>query len=186
MNNRSLVSGGVALLVVLVAGAVFVTAGMLGGPGVQLPDGRLIGFGFGGASGGGCGDVSRVRAAELPGLPLTRRAVLVGRQGDSLFMGVPLRDVKTSAGGAAAETTGFDGPVQEVVVNHATKIYQDVTFRDDGGGCGQVKQVLEPGSMEDIVDGTTFLVWGEQKGTRVLASYLVYELPPVSKSWAGR
>ncbi len=117
---------------------------------------------------------------------MMRRAELVRRQNNSLFIGVPLRNVAVSPGGAVSQTNGFDGPVVEVVVNRDTRLYQDVTFRNYNGPCGQVQQVLAPGSLDDVVDGTTFLVWGEQSGERITSNILVYELPPLTKPGAGK
>jgi hypothetical protein len=115
-----------------------------------------------------------------------RRASLVRRQNNSLFIGVPLRNVSVNPRGRVSQSDGFDGPIMEVVVTHDTKVYQDVTFQNYNGTCGQVQQVLAPGNLDEIVDGTTFLVWGKQNGERVIASDLVYELPPVTKPTTGK
>jgi hypothetical protein len=51
---------------------------------------------------------------------------------------------------------------------------------------GEIQQVVAPGTLGDIVGGTTFLVWGEQKAERALTTDLVYELPLVTKPGSGR
>ncbi len=45
-----------------------------------------------------------------------RRGDLVKRENNSIFIGVPLRNVAINPGGTISQTTGFDGPVVEVVV----------------------------------------------------------------------
>ena len=179
MKKCLAVSGGIATLVLLLAVAAFSAGARLSGQGLSLPDGQLFGFSLGGR--GGCTDITRITATQLPGAPMMRRAVLVRRQGNSLFIGGPLRNVSAGAGGAVSQADGFDGPVVEVVVTHDTRVYQDVTFENYDGQCGQIRQVVRPGSLDDIVDGTTFLVWGQQTGERILASSLVYELPLLTK-----
>jgi hypothetical protein len=61
--------------------------------------------------------------------------------------GAHFRDVSVSPNGTVSQTTGFDGPIVEVVVTHDTKIYRDVTFQNYSGASGQV-QVLAPGGHD--------------------------------------
>ncbi len=186
MKKRILLIGGIVVLVLLLAGAAFVGGGLLSGRGLQPPNGQLVNSSSGGQSAKGC-DVSRVPAQELPGPPIMRRGNLVKRENNSIFIGVPLRNVSINPGGTISQTHGFDGPVVEVVVSHDTKLYRDVTFQNSNGPvCGQVQEVLAPGSLDDIVADTTFLVWGERMGDRVIASNLVYELPLGAKSGVGK
>ena len=182
-EKRILLVGGVVLL--LLAGAAFVGARLLNGQGLQLPNGQTINFGFASGNAKSC-EVSRILAPELPGPPLMRRAVLVRRQDHSLFIGVPVRNVNVKPNGTVSQTDGFDGPVIEVVITHDTKVYQDVTFQRYSAICGEIQQMVAPGNLDDIVGGTTFLVWGEQNDDRVLATNLVYELPLVTKHGAGK
>jgi hypothetical protein len=51
---------------------------------------------------------------------------------------------------------------------------------------GEIQQVVAPGTLDDIVGGATFLVWGEQNAERVLTTDLVYELPLVKKPGSGK
>ena len=176
MKQNILVIGGVIVLVLLLTGAAFVGGGLMNGQVLQLPNGQTLDFGLASHNAKGC-DVSRVVAPELPGPPMMRRAVLVRRQDNSLFIGVPLRNVAAvDPSGTVSQTDGFDGPVVEVVVTHETKVYQDVTFQNYSGACGQIQQVLAPGSLDDTTDSTTFLVWGQRNGDRIIASHLVYDL----------
>jgi hypothetical protein len=177
--------GGIAL-VFLLAGAAFIGGGLLNGQSLQLPNGQVFNSGSGGHAVTSC-DISRVPAKELPGPPIMRRGDLVKRENNSIFVGVPLRNVAINPGGTISQTTGFDGPVVEVVVAHDTKLYRDVTFQNyHGQVCGQVQEVLAPGTLDDIVADTTFLVWGERVGDRVIASHLVYELPLGAKPGVGK
>ncbi len=176
MKKTILISGGVVILVLLLAGAAFVGGGLLNGEG----QGFNLPFGFGSNDKQNC-DVTRVVAPELPGPPMMRRAVLVRRQGNSIFIGVPQRNLSVSPNGTASQTNSFDGPIIEVVVTHDTKIYQDVTMQNYSGVCGRVQQILAPGKLDDIAEDATFLVWGQRNGNRVIASHLVYELPAGGK-----
>jgi hypothetical protein len=186
MKKTILVIGGIIVLVLLLAGAAFVGGALVNGQGLQLPNGQTINFGFGTGMAQSC-DVTRVISPELPGPPMMRRAVLVRRQGNSLFIGVPLRNVAAvGPGGTLSQADSFDGPIVEVVVTHDTRVYQDVTFQNYSGACGQIQQVLAPGSLHDITDSATFLVWGQRNGDRIIASRLVYDLPPVTKSGADK
>jgi len=142
-------------------------------------------FGFASGNDKSC-DVSRILAPELPGPPTMRRAALVRRQDHSLLIGVPVRNVNIQPNGTVSQADGFDGPVIEVVVTHDTKVYEDVTFQHYSATCGEIQEVVAPGSLDDIVDGATFLVRGEQNGERVLAPNLVYELPCVTKPGPGK
>jgi hypothetical protein len=70
--------------------------------------------------------------------------------------------------------------VVEVVVTSQTKIYKDVTAKQFNGPPpeGQkVQQVLEPGSLEEIGQGSMITVWGRKTGDRFIADVLVYGLP---------
>ncbi len=186
MKRPTLIALGIVTLVAGLTGAAFVGGGLLSGHDLQFPTGQVINSGFGGQSGQGC-DISRVPAKELPGPPIMRRGVLVKRQNNSIFIGVPLRNVAINPSGTISQTTGFDGPVVEVVVTHNTRLYRDVTFQNyNGQKCGQVQEVLAPGTLHDIDADTTFLVWGERVGDRVIASNLVYELPLGAKSGVGK
>ncbi len=186
MKRPALVAIATVTLVAVLTVAAFLGGRLLSGEGLQLPNGQVIDFGFGGDKSMGC-DIQRVPAKELPGPPIMRRGVLVKRQNNSIFIGVPLRNVAINPSGTISQTTGFDGPVVEVVVTHNTRLYRDVTFQNyNGQKCGQVQEVLAPGTLHDIDADTTFLVWGERVGDRVIASNLVYELPLGAKSGVGK
>ncbi|MCK4470471.1 MAG: hypothetical protein KAW49_01660 [Anaerolineae bacterium] len=63
-----------------------------------------------------------------------------------------------------------DGLEVEVVVTHDTVIFEASEETDTR------QLVLEPGSLDDIAQGTPIIVWGEKRGDRITARVLVYHL----------
>ena len=63
-----------------------------------------------------------------------------------------------------------DGLEVEVVVTHDTVIFEASEETDTG------QLVLEPDSLDDVVQGTLIIVWGEKRGDRITARVLVYHL----------
>ncbi len=157
MKRRTLVIIGIIGLVFLLAGAAFIGGQLMNRHGLQLPNGQVNNFGFNTNNSKDC-DITRVVAPELPRPPMMGSAVLVRRQNNSPFTGVPLRNVAVDPNGGVSQTDGFDGPIIEIVVTHDTKVYQDVTFQHYTGGCGQLQQRVASGSLDDIVVGTSLLV----------------------------
>lgn len=61
-----------------------------------------------------------------------------------------------------------DGLEVEAVITHDTVIFEASEETDIG------QLVLEPGSLDDVVQGTLIIVWGEKRGDRITARVLVY------------
>ena len=67
----------------------------------------------------------------------------------------------------------------EVVVTNETEVYVDVTSSkigelEDGD---TLRQTLKPGSIEELGSLSFVQVWGERRGDRIIADFLVYMLP---------
>ncbi|NIS79587.1 MAG: hypothetical protein GTO14_05125 [Anaerolineales bacterium] len=65
-------------------------------------------------------------------------------------------------------------PVVEVLVTKDTLVYKDVTDFSGSPGGGSLQQKVAPGSIEEIGQGNTLIVWGELRGERLVADVLQY------------
>ncbi len=154
MKKTILITGGIVMLALLLAGAAFV-------------GGRLFnGQGLAGRSSNGRLDIQP--AEELPLASADVGGMFDHRQDNSIFVST------------GKITTG---PTVEVVVTSQTTIYYDVTFRQFTGRPPQgqkIQQVVEPGSLDGIGQDSAILVWGRKTGDRFIADVLVYEPPAFS------
>jgi hypothetical protein len=178
-----LIAGGVLVLVAVLAGAAFVGGRLLNAP-TQVSsggDGPMIVT----SKGGGARTFSKLDMEPAKELPTTSPDVngLYQRRADSsIFIGTGKIQVmaQVSQGGAVSMTSNYDGPVVEVVVTHDTTIYRDVTMKQFDGPPpdGQkLQQVVEPGSIDEIGENSTVVVWGDKRGERIVARVLMYSLP---------
>jgi hypothetical protein len=186
MKKTILITGGVIVLALLLAGAAFIGGrllkgqGLTGGPRNVRP---ILGGGNGPGfqqSRGSSNEAEIQPAKELPQTPADVAGVFDHRQGNSIFIGTGQVTVTQQRGGGGGPETSHDGPVVEVVVTSQTKIYKDVTAKQFNGPPpeGQkVQQVLELGSLEEIGQGSMITVWGRKTGDRFIADVLVYGLP---------
>jgi hypothetical protein len=81
------------------------------------------------------------------------------------------------------EFFGTGGPVTEVVITHDTKIYKDTTWEnydfmaESDEESDTMEQKVEPGSADEIGNSGYVTVWGERRGDRVIATFILYEAP---------
>ncbi len=66
----------------------------------------------------------------------------------------------------------------EVVVTEQTLIYRDTSLDtipkpSAGQTTLQIQQVVEPVSLDQVVQGTLVQVWGQKRGDRVIADEIV-------------
>lgn len=83
------------------------------------------------------------------------------------------------------EYTGADGLVTEVVITHDTKIYKDKTQfsgylqMEEGSEMPEmpdkIEQKIEPGTADEIGTNATVTVWGERRGDRVIATFILFQ-----------
>lgn len=113
------------------------------------------------------------RPSELPNEPPVVRGVLDRRENASIFVGTGNLSygTVTNPDGSVRVKVNYDGPVIEVVTTHDTVIYQDNMEAQKNG---EVRETLEPGSLDKISKGSGVTVWGERRGDRVVARVLSY------------
>ncbi len=176
MNRTVGIVVGVIVLAVLLVSAAFVAGNLLATQPMQAEQPIVT-------SNGGAGQsiqmkVDMERAKELPPQPMDLSGIVVRRADNSLFLGtgnIRPKQVLNPDLTVRIEKT-FDGPMVEVVVSHATTIYKDVTAKQYqySPPTGPVQQFLEPGSIDDIAENRTVIVWGERRGDRIIANVLLY------------
>jgi hypothetical protein len=122
-------------------------------------------------------------APELPQMAPDVSGPMVRRQDNSVFLGTGRIQFEVSRGAPAGQQVQihYDGPVSEVVITRATKVYRDATQVNpsaqdvERGGMGEpVQEVLRPGSLDDLTTTSMVYVWGEKHGDRLVATALVY------------
>ena len=107
---------------------------------------------------------------ELPDEPPDVSGVCLRREGNSLFVGTGSYSISVGPGGVTK--LDYSGPEIEVVVTSETEIYAErVEFPQ--GGATPPQHIVQPGSLDDVVQGTGVRVWGERDGDRVTARVLV-------------
>ena len=84
-----------------------------------------------------------------------------------------------------SELSSHDGPTVEVVVTTKTVVYRDTTMdqfngKDLPNGNVTLQQVVEPGTLDELGQGSMITVWGKKTGDRLIADVLVYTLPDFS------
>ncbi len=188
-RRRSILIGvGVAVVVVLLAGAAFVGGRLLNGQGLPglSSGGPILSIGPGGARGVQIKSSDILPAKELPQTPADVRGLFDHRQDQSIFVGTGRvqMSVMKDQSGQVHTSASHSGPVVEVVVTSQTKIYKDVTMNQFNGPPPQgqkIQQVVEPGSLDEVGQNSTLTVWGRQTGDRYIADVLVYSPPAFFK-----
>ncbi len=185
MKNRVLIIGGIVVLVALLAGAAFVGGQLLSGQGVPGL-GSVGGLDALMNKGGGSSQhvqIQTIPAKELPQTPADADGIFDHRQDNSIFVGTGQAQimVQPDRGGQVQTASSHTGPIAEVVVTPQTTVYRDVTmgqFNDHpASGSIKVRQVLEPGSLDEIGQDSFVAAWGNKTGERIIAAVLVYTLP---------
>ena len=175
------------LLVVLLAGAAFVGGTLLERQSAPVPDEMAMGF---------------TPAEEVPETEPELVGTVSQIDGDTLRVTefsindmMVYTDPVAEEGGALVEENeipaeemeylpqffGADGPVAEVVITHETKIFRDTTFQNFGYTTEDVtiperiEQTMEPGKADEIGTGALVTIWGERRGDRIIASFVLYE-----------
>ena len=179
MNKRILTIGGAVVLVVLLAAAAFVGGKLLSG---ARPGGGSV---FSNGNNGGSTNFSpNIKpAAELPQTSAAAEGIFDHRQDNSLFVGTGNVQVQVQPGlNGSVGASSHSGPTVEVVVTTKTVVYCDTTMDQFNGkalpnGSPTLQQVLEPGTLDELGQGSLITVWGKQTGDRIIADVLVYTKP---------
>ncbi len=171
MKRSIFIAGGVVVLVLLLGGAAFVGGRLLGSSDLTSDNQDVIVSDSGGEMITGKGVVVETEfAAEMPDVPPDVSGLFARREDNSLFVGTGTLTFMIDG------DAKYDGPVVEVVTTHDTLIYRDDTLQQLGGVApsGPVKQVLKPGSLDEIGQNDVISAWGEMRGDRLVAEVLVY------------
>jgi hypothetical protein len=185
---------GLALVIALV-GAAFLAGRLLNQPATSAAPQGLIGPG--GAAGGSGGmaiggeggpganagpisvEVQVTPAPELPKLQPDVTGVFVSREDNRLLIGTG-KTTMTVGGPGEAPQSSYDGPQVEVVVTQETKIYRETSQPPDPSQqSADIQQTVAPGSVDELTNNTSVIVWGRRTGDRVIAEVLVYSQPMI-------
>jgi hypothetical protein len=181
MGGKGRIVVGLGLLALLLAGGAFMAGRLLGKGGGNLGsgDGLKVSIGTGN---GNVTEVDFVRAEELPEEPPDVAGAFERRQDNSIFVN------ETDGGFALGKdddgtlsVTNATGKISEVVITAETDVYVDLSMEmlDEAVAEGVLRQILEPGTVEEIGELSFVRAWGEMRGDRLVASLLVYSRPPV-------
>ena len=167
MKKRILIVSGIITSLLLLTGAAYVGRQLLTGEG--LPVGGPSVF---------LGDDIQP-AQELPQTPADVWGLFDHRQNNSIFVGTGnvTVGVRTDRSGNVKASSEYDGPIVEVIVTSQTAVYEDVAMQQFNGQA--IRQVVEPGSLDEIGKSSTIAVWGRKTSDRIIADILVYEAPAV-------
>ncbi len=177
MKRSIMITVGVAALVLLQGGAGFVGGRLLSSPDVSSDDQDFLVSGSGDVKTGSGVLLDVEPAAEIPDAAADVMGPFLRREDNSIFIGTgKLSGVLV---GGKWEIR-HDGPVVEVVATHDTLVYRDDMFKQLGGAApsGPVKQVLTPGSLDEIDETSAVQAWGERRGDRLVAEVIVFAPQP--------
>jgi len=170
--------GGLAC-VILLAGAGFLVGQLMNPAGSGSPWNSLSSLGLGHAEVVGRPGKSALKpAAELPPVASDTRGLFIRRADNSLFLGTGHVQVHIAPNTQPQES--YDGPVVEIVVTGATKVYQDVTSfpaPDAQPPSESIQQKVAPGNLDDLTSASLITVWGKKTGERYVAEVILYEQP---------
>jgi len=183
MNKKILIVGGIVVLVLLLGAAAFIGGRLLNGRGLSVSSSGGSGIKLM-TNGGQALSLDVQPAKNLPQTPADAKGIFDHRQDNSIFVGTGkvMMLFQKDQSGNMKTSASHDGPTVEVVITSQTEIFRDVTMNqfNENPPVGQkIQQVVEPGSVDEIDQGSTITAWGQKTGGRIIASVLVYTLPPV-------
>ena len=169
--------GGLAF-VILLAAAAFMTGQLINRSGGLSWDSlSSVGLGPGNVV-GRPGKVTLKPAAELPKVPSDTSGLFLRRTDNSLFLGTG--HVAVHVAPNTQPQGSYDGPVLEIVVTGATKVYRDMTSYPAPDGQPQsesVQQKVAPGNLDELTSASMVTVWGKKTGERYVAEVVLYDQP---------
>ncbi len=185
MKRTIFIIVGVAVLVLLLAGAAFMAGQMLSGGlerGNATGPGMIVAPGYGEAGSGEMMVEMMEMPEELPDSAPAAFGLFVRQEDNSIFI--------SEVAGGFLQGKGDSASATEVVITNETTVYKDVTAQDyedvtaqdfdeppSGGEAIQMK--VQPGSAEEMGEGSFVMVWGDKRGERVVADVLVYSEPMI-------
>ncbi len=118
-------------------------------------------------------------AAELPTDQSGVAGVFLRQEDNSYFVGTGSTSVNVNiVNGESSVAVDHSGPEVEVVVNHDTIFYEDITevsFESSESKEQTLQQVVRQVDLpSDLLGGTSITAWGERRGDRVVATVIVF------------
>lgn len=199
MNRRTVLIGGLIVVVLGLLGGGAYTAVQLLAPEVEAANGNAAGAEA--PSGGGrvmqsvssfdggppvAVQTTILPAPELPDEPSAAFGILASREDNTLLVGTGNIDLEVDIEidpETGQETTNLipstDGPQLEVIITPDTIIYRDVTDLSlppdqESGERVIVQQVRQVESSDDVTGNLELEIWGDRRGDRIVATVLVY------------
>jgi hypothetical protein len=168
------------VLVVFLAAAAFLAGRLLNRPTTVGGPGN-IGLSVNGEGPAGAMSV-RLEMTPAPELPTTQpetSGLFVSREDNSIFIGTGnvMMSVMSDQSGNSSTDASYDGPVVEIVIVHDTLIYKDTTEMPAPSAGSEVQvltQVVETGSLDDLIENSMITIWGQKQGDRIVADVIVY------------
>ncbi len=170
MKRVALIGGGVLTVVFLLVGAAFVGGQLLRQQQQAQANNNVV-------------SMPRKLVTPAAGVPATApdgRGDVTNRNGNSIIICDLTNDLSINPDGTVNQNGGC-GPETEVVIVHDTVFLHDVTARQYGNSVkptpGQdivLTQAVEPGSADDIGNGTAVRAWGQRAGNRIVARIILY------------
>ena len=183
MNRKILGIVGIVVLIVVLAGGAYTAVQLATAQSetTDFPSGAMV---FEDVMDDGSGNPVTVKTVILPAEGLPKRpseagGVLVRQVDNSYFVGTGSISVNVSTvNGETSTAVDHSGPEIEVVANHDTQFYRDVT-KVSFTAAESKEQTLHQEIVlvekpEPMPAGATFQTWGEKSGDRVIADIIVY------------
>ncbi len=188
-NKTPWLIGGI-LVVILIAGAAFVGGSLLNKQAGISP---------------GVNEIEFAEAEELPQSEPEVSGVVTAIDGDTLTVqefnmnftlgmsgeggvyaepGTIVESEEDTEGSIAIDFFGADGPILEIVTNRDTIIFKDVTSTGYISYSSEdpppelpekIQREVEPGTLDEIGNGSMVTIWGERRGDRIIADVVVYQ-----------
>ncbi len=172
MVKKPLIAGSAVVLVVVLAGAAYLTGRLLTGSATPSEANAMTMDGDG-QTRHQIVDIDTKRAEELPDRPPDMTGLMIKTENNSIYIGVgPRRDFGFSATGSGEyDAADFDAIV-EVVVTRNTEMHKDVTGVQalrPGQEPETIQQKVAPLELEELGGQGLIMVWGERRGDRLVA-----------------
>lgn len=182
MNKKIGVGVGAVVLVLLLAGGAFTAVQLLTAQGGGFgADGSMMVFEDVYDDGSGNPVSVKTIIEPSPNLPKEQPVaggIFLSEEDSSYFVGTgDISIVANIENGETSVSAEHSGPKVEVVVGHDTIFYQDVTKIDPNpttsGERRYVQELRQIEKPDEVVYGTSIMMWGEKNGDRVSARVIV-------------
>ena len=190
MNRSVVLLGAVVLVLILLAGGVYMAVQLLAEPpqtAVASGGGRFMHMVQVGENGVPVNvQTTILPAAELPDTEATASGIVLGRQDDTMTVGTGAIEVAAEVSVDAATgqesssvVPSTSGPEVEVVLTRDTLLYRDVTdiagqVPSKSGEATITQEVRPVATTEELEPQMEVQVWGQRRGDRIVAEVVVF------------